>query len=81
MSSLPIDPSEYLLAQFDAIIAFEQGVRRLKARVPPHTVKSWYINGQVQALENCPGLLLLCQDLEKSVPREHPYWSNMLGAS
>lgn len=80
MSSPPVDPSEYLLGQFDAIYAFEKGIRALRVGVPPHTAKTWYLQGQIQALRNYSGMLEMCQDLEKVVPTDHRYWHNPLGA-
>lgn len=80
MNSLPIDPSEYLLNQFDAIQRFEREVREKKIGIPPHTLKTWYRQGQIQALNNYPWALSLCQELEKAVPIDHRYWNNLLGA-
>lgn len=80
MNSSPVDPAEYLLAQFDAIYAFERGIRALRVGVPPHTMKTWYLQDQVQAIQKYDGALEMCQDLEKVVPTDHPYWHNPLGA-
>lgn len=79
-NSTPIDPSEFLLAQFDAICAFEAGVREKRVGIPPHTLKTWYFQGQIQVIQNYPWALTLCQELEKVVPLDHRYWDSMLGA-
>ena len=79
MTSPPIEPSEYLLQQFDAIVEFEVRVRELNKGPGPHAVKTWYRQGQTPILMTY-GFLTLCQDLEKAVPMDHHYWHNMLGA-
>lgn len=80
-TSSPIDPGEYLLQQFDAIESYEKGVKASDHKgITPHAVKSWYARGNTFVFSTYPDLLELCQELEKSVPLDHPYWGNFLGA-
>lgn len=68
-------PSDFLLEQFDAIMDFFQEVKRCETHRNPRQVKQSYYVGFLR-LEKEPELFRLCQELEKVVPFDHPFWSS-----
>lgn len=68
-------PSEFLLQQFDAIEEFVRKVQQHRSNFrAPRQVKQMYFVGFLREDEE-PDLYQMCQDLEKTVPIDHPFWS------
>lgn len=71
----PSPASDYLLERFDAIQEFDEKVRKTGTPRPVHQVKYCYFLGFWS--ENTePELFQLCQELERYVPIDHPYWTS-----
>lgn len=75
-NSLPGDPSDFLMQQFDAITEFEDAVYLSSRSFGPTAVKTWYYRKQVECFGGRDDLLQLCKELEQVVPLDHPYWSD-----
>jgi len=69
----PSPPSEFLLERFDAIREFDEKVLRTGTLRSVHQVKYCYFLGYWSE-ESEPELFRLCQELERYVPIDHPYW-------
>lgn len=68
------NPSDFLLEQFDAICEFHRKVGEVQDKRPVQSVKFAYHLGMLHPKDEAE-LILLCEELEKTVPPDHPFWS------